>query len=87
MVMVSFLAIVIPIYIYSKEIIVILVYGVTMLVLTVIIILGTVHSKASEKQKLAEQLLNDIMVKRKYKTTNEIREAWINGLKPKSDDC
>jgi len=48
-------------------------------------IIVTSYGKASKRQKLAEEILNDVMVTRKYKTTNEIREAWIEGLKRKSD--
>jgi ferritin-like protein len=87
-VVISLLQILIPIYIYSQNIIVILVYGGVIAVLAFTLIIVTSYGKASKRQKLAEQILNDIMVTRKYKTTIEIREAWIEGLKKKSDnDC
>jgi len=86
-VIISLLQILIPIYIYSQDIVVILVYGAVMVFLVIIVILVTSYGKASKRQRLAEQILNDIMVTRKYKTTIEIREAWVEGLKKKSDDC
>jgi len=84
-VVISLLAIIIPVYMYSQNIIVILVYGGVMVVLALTMIIVTSYGKASKRQKLAEEILNDVMVTRKYKTTNEIREAWIEGLKRKSD--
>jgi len=87
LVVISLLAIIIPIYIYSQNIIVIIVYGGVMFALALIMVVVTTYGKATQRQKLAEQILNDIMVTRKYKTTIEIREAWVEGLKKKSDDC
>ncbi len=85
-IIISLLQILIPIYIYSQNIVVIIVYGLVMGFLAFVVILVIHYGSASKRQKLAEQLLTDILVTKKYRTTNQIREAWICGLKNKIDN-